>query len=75
MTRARIEPCVCGGRIQVKQGDPPGPAVLAHGRSPQHESWRIGYHAEFLASDLPCPDGQGVMRMSPAERLGHEPFR
>jgi len=75
MTRARIEPCACGGRILVKQGDPPAPAVLAHNRSPQHEAWRIGYRAEPIDSFLPCPDGLPVMRLSPAERLGHEPLR
>lgn len=72
MTRARIEPCVCGGRIHVTHGDYPGHAVLSHNRSPQHEAWRIGYRAEPIDSILPCPDGLPVMRFSPAERLGRE---
>jgi len=75
MTRARVERCVCGGSILVKAGDPPGPAVLMHNRSPQHEAWRLGYRAEFTTTDLPCPDGLAPMRLSPSERLGHEPLR
>lgn len=71
MTRARIEPCVCGGRI-LANADSPGPAVLAHNRSPQHEAWRLGLRAEPIPSVLPCPDGLPVMRFSPAERLGRE---
>lgn len=77
MTRASVERCVCGGSILVKAGDPPGPAVLSHNRSPQHEAWRIGYRAEPLDATLPCPDGLPPMRLSPmfsdAERMGWEP--
>jgi len=77
MTRARVERCLCGGSILVKDGDPPGPAVLMHSRSPRHEAWRLGLNLEPIASSLPCPDGQQPMRMGPgfsaAERLGRAP--
>lgn len=69
MSQARAERCVCGGII-VANADSPGPAVLAHNRSPKHEAWRLGYTAEALPSALPSADGQPVMRFSPMERLG-----
>lgn len=73
----RVERCVCGGRIRVKAGDPPGPAVLMHGRSPRHEAWRLGLALESIPSTLPCPDGQQPMVVGPswseAERLGRIP--
>lgn len=79
MTRARVERCVCGGSILVKDGDPPGPAVLMHNRSPQHEAWRLGLTLEGIPTTLPCPDGLPPQRIGPgfsmAERLGHEPLR
>lgn len=41
----RREPCVCGGVIVADEAVP-GPAVLAHNRSPQHEAWRLGMRME-----------------------------
>lgn len=48
----------------------PAPAVLAHGRSPRHVAWRLGYELEVLRSDLPTPDGQPVVRIGPAGAFG-----
>lgn len=58
---ARVEMCVCGGRIRVAAGAEPGPAVLAHGRSPGHVAWRLGFRARDVDTRLPCPDGRPVM--------------
>lgn len=47
----------------VANADSPGPAVLAHGRSPQHEAWRMGMTIEDLRSGLPAADGKPVQRV------------
>lgn len=67
--RARTERCVCGGLI-VANADAPGPAVLAHGRSPRHEAWRMGLTVETFDTTLPAPDGGAVLRLGPAEAFG-----
>ncbi len=57
-----VRRCVCRGAIEADP-EAPGPAVLAHGRSAQHEAWRLGYRVEGVRSDLPCPDGKPVVRL------------
>ncbi len=64
-SRARTERCVCGGLI-VANEDAPGPAVLAHGRSPRHEAWRLGL--EVVEGDplLPTTDGKPTWALTAA---------
>ena len=52
----RREPCACGGSI-VAPVEAPGPAVMAHGRSPLHVAWRLGLRVRPVDATLPCSDG------------------
>ena len=67
--RARSERCVCGGLI-VADEMAPGPAVLAHGRSPRHEAWRMGLRIEAMPGAPSEVDGGPVLRLGPAEAFG-----
>lgn len=70
MSRARIERCVCGGSI-IANVDAPGPAVLAHNRSPQHVAWSTGVPEEELEPGQPMPIRLREMTgFSPAELRG-----
>lgn len=63
----RREPCVCGGVI-VADAEAPGPAVLAHGRSPRHEAWRLGMRLVDEGDVLPgTTDGLPVQRVETSE--------
>lgn len=66
--KARAERCVCGGLI-VAPEDAPGPAVLAHGRSPRHEAWRLGLIVRELDMTLPCPDGKPAWALDDPGRV------
>lgn len=63
----RTEPCACGGTITA---DPaaPGPAVLAHGRSPRHEAWRLWLDVVEGDRLLPTVDGKPTWALVGAHR-------
>lgn len=61
------EPCVCGGLI-VADPAAPGPAVLAHGRSPRHEAWRLGLDVVEGVSGVPTIDGKPTWALVGAHR-------
>ena len=68
-TKARAERCVCGGLI-VAPADAPGPAVLAHGRSPRHEAWRLGLRVRMNVDEGPTLDGQPTWSLEDARARG-----